>query len=257
MNAVRSAIATCCTRDGKPAYVLYLEIDPKLVDVNAHPQKLEVRFRDSRQIHDFVFRAVERKLAGTKPVVSAVPPAYTSNGHYSQGLPLRAADSGTAGVWAIAEMLRGGGSELNHAEIPYAEDAPAGGAPLGEALAQIHGIYILAQNDHGLVLVDMHARARAGVVRKDESAAGAGGDAVAARAHLGANESRRARCADGAAREWRPRASSSSGSRLKPCRALGAGDAAERDIAALVREVVGDVPPTVPRIISTAPPTGC
>ena len=157
MNAVRLGYRDVLYGGRQPAYVLYLEIDPKLVDVNAHPQKLEVRFRDSRQIHDFVFRAVERQLAGTKPGVSAVPPAYASNGHYSQGLPLRAADGGAPGVWAVAEMLRGGGSEIPHHEIPYGQDAPPGAAPLGEALAQIHGIYILAQNEHGLVLVDMHA----------------------------------------------------------------------------------------------------
>src|SRR6187397_3179252 len=112
MNAVRLGFRDVLYSGRQPAYVLYLEIDPKLVDVNAHPQKLEVRFRDSRQIHDFVFRAVERQLAGTKPGVSAVPPAYASNGHYSQGLPLRAADGGAPGVWAVAEMLRGGGSEI-------------------------------------------------------------------------------------------------------------------------------------------------
>jgi DNA mismatch repair protein MutL len=157
MNAVRLGYRDVLYGGRQPAYVLYLEIDPKLVDVNAHPQKLEVRFRDSRQIHDFVFRAVERRLAGTKPGVSVVPPAYTSNGHYSQGLPLRAADAGVPGVWAVAQMLRGGGSEISPDEIPYERDTAQVATPLGEALAQIHGIYILAQNDHGLVLVDMHA----------------------------------------------------------------------------------------------------
>ncbi|MEJ0087656.1 MAG: DNA mismatch repair endonuclease MutL [Pseudomonadota bacterium] len=160
MNAVRLGYRDVLYGGRQPAYVLYLELDPGLVDVNAHPQKLEVRFRDSRQIHDFVFRAVERKLAGTKPGVSVVPPAIAANGHYSQGLPLRAADGALPGVWAVAEMLRGGGSELKEGEIPYdlpAAAAEPGAAPLGEALAQIHGIYILAQNEHGLVLVDMHA----------------------------------------------------------------------------------------------------
>ena len=164
MNAVRLGYRDVLYGGRQPAYVLYLEIDPKLVDVNAHPQKLEVRFRDSRQIHDFVFRAVERKLAGTRPGASAVSPAYATNDHYAQGLPLHASQGpslrGTdvaPGAWAVAQMLPGGLDARE--EISY--DAPgaaeSAALPLGEALAQIHGIYILAQNDSGLILVDMHA----------------------------------------------------------------------------------------------------
>src|SRR6267142_4048527 len=75
MNAVRVAYRDVLYGGRHAAYVLYLTLDPKLVDVNAHPSKLEVRFRDSRQIHEFVFRAIERVLANTKPDVAAAPAA--------------------------------------------------------------------------------------------------------------------------------------------------------------------------------------
>ncbi|MEO8017572.1 MAG: DNA mismatch repair endonuclease MutL [Pseudomonadota bacterium] len=165
MNAVRLGYRDVLYSGRQPAYVLYLDIDPTLVDVNAHPQKLEVRFRDSRQIHDFVFRAVERKLAGTKPGTSAVPPAYQSGGYQPNtfgtvSMALHSPDAGVpSGTWAIADMLRGSSNEPPPhdplAHDPHPQDA--GPQPLGEALAQVHGIYILAQNNHGLVLVDMHA----------------------------------------------------------------------------------------------------
>ena len=155
MNAVRLGYRDVLYSGRQPAYVLYLDIDPTLVDVNAHPQKLEVRFRDSRQIHDFVFRAVERKLSGTKPGTSAVPPAASPGGHYTQPMPLQTADTApAASVWAVAEMLRGASAGEYE---PPAEPPVHGTQPLGEALAQVHGIYILAQNPQGLVLVDMHA----------------------------------------------------------------------------------------------------
>jgi DNA mismatch repair protein MutL len=161
MNAVRLGYRDVLYSGRQPAYVLYLDIDPALVDVNAHPQKLEVRFRDSRQIHDFVFRAVERKLAGTKPGTSPVPPAYASGGHYTQPMSLQAFDAAQpSGVWAVADLLRGASSDPRpHETASYETEAPAsnGAPPLGEALAQVHGLYILAQNSQGLVLVDMHA----------------------------------------------------------------------------------------------------
>ncbi len=177
MNAVRLGYRDVLYGGRQPAYVLYLEIDPALVDVNAHPQKLEVRFRDSRQIHDFVFRAVERQLAGTKPGVSTAHPAQHGYGPYGnaaygdgsfapQSLALHRAEHAAPGaVWTMADALRG----TSRDPAPFAPE-PAGVASdpapgyeggvrpvLGEALAQIHGIYILAQNDAGLVLVDMHA----------------------------------------------------------------------------------------------------
>ncbi len=155
MNAVRLGYRDVLYSGRQPAYVLHLEIDPALVDVNAHPQKLEVRFRDSRQIHDFVFRAVERKLAGTRPGVSTVAPAWQgASGSAPHTAPYThplALQSAPAGSWAVA------------AALPPMEPPPGSaqqrgnGQPLGEAIAQIHGIYILAHNESGLVLVDMHA----------------------------------------------------------------------------------------------------
>jgi DNA mismatch repair protein MutL len=169
MNAVRLGYRDVLYGGRQPAYVLYLDIDPALVDVNAHPQKLEVRFRDSRQIHDFVFRAVERKLSGTKPGVSVVTPVQANDSHYGGALPLAASRVGSLpAVWAMAGVLRG---VSNDPQPHAAEAAPAADAyavreadansapmpPLGTALAQVHGLYILAQNELGLVLVDMHA----------------------------------------------------------------------------------------------------
>jgi DNA mismatch repair protein MutL len=161
MNAVRLGFRDVLYSGRQPAYVLYLDIEPSLVDVNAHPQKLEVRFRDSRQMHDFVFRAVERKLSGTKPGTSVVPPVHSAGSHYTQPMALHSFDTAAPnGVWAVAEMLRGASNDPRpHEQVSNEHEfAPANGtAPLGEALAQVHGIYILAQNAQGLVLVDMHA----------------------------------------------------------------------------------------------------
>jgi DNA mismatch repair protein MutL len=170
MNAVRLGFRDVLYSGRQPSYVLFLDIDPTLVDVNAHPQKLEVRFRDSRQIHDFVFRAVERQLAGTKPGSGAAAPAFDAATWHAQGqsghgqgghgarftppLGLHAPAGATlAGTWALSAKL----AEVRDTPSPAFEGQGASPQPLGEALAQIHGIYILAQNSHGLVLVDMHA----------------------------------------------------------------------------------------------------
>jgi DNA mismatch repair protein MutL len=162
MNAVRLAYRDVLYHGRHAAYVLYLTLDPKLVDVNAHPAKLEVRFRDSRQIHEFVFRALERALAATRPEASA-PGAVDLGGRgpgegeagraagdfarpHAGGLGLYAA---TRDPWRIAASV---------GEAPAAAAAlPPGDQPLGTALAQLHGAYILAQSREGLILVDMHA----------------------------------------------------------------------------------------------------
>ena len=167
MNAVRLAYRDVLYGGRHAAYVLYLTLDPKLVDVNAHPQKLEVRFRDSRQIHDFVFRALERALADTKPDVAALPAADTSPVLASFGGASRAAPSLSSTLplyepsrspWAVAETVREPPPLFPlRPTTPAVELEPAVEHPLGTALAQLHGIYILAQNRDGLILVDMHA----------------------------------------------------------------------------------------------------
>jgi len=130
-----------------PAWLLYLALDPMQVDVNAHPQKLELRFRDGRGVHDFLFRTVERALAeagqgeaGSAPVSAAArwaaPPAAVA---LALGEP--------SPVFGTAPAQRPGAGPA----------APVADQPLGHAIAQLHGIYIIAQSAEGMVLVDMHA----------------------------------------------------------------------------------------------------
>src|SRR5579872_4253214 len=165
MNAVRVAYRDVLYHGRYPTYVLYLTLDPKLVDVNAHPSKLEVRFRDSRQIHEFVFRALERVLAGTRPDFAAAPAAQADFPPYREStLPF---PTSSRSVWGVIgavrepeastrEMSGGGRRAFGGAGFANASSEEAE-HPLGVALAQLHGVYILAQTPEGLVLVDMHA----------------------------------------------------------------------------------------------------
>ena len=166
-HAIRQAYQDVLYHGRHPAYVLFLELDPAAVDVNVHPTKHEVRFRDSRLVHDFLFRSLHRELADIKPEaqareegVSEPFPAAPATTFSQTALPLRDATPvrETAGEY---RPLAHAAPPQSPAATPeqYAklfgggEEAP----PLGYALAQLHGVYILAQNREGLIIVDMHA----------------------------------------------------------------------------------------------------
>jgi DNA mismatch repair protein MutL len=236
MNAARFAYRDVLYNSRHAAYVLFLTLDPELVDANAHPAKLEVRFRDARQMHEFVFRTLERALAATKPDNAALPaasmrigdssgdeaiglgssigaqgaaypqrekgrpPLDSSRGAYPQAaldMPYSRAYQPSRDPWQLTHAVReddkfapfvtGGVNESDSdADMPRAADSqadeqavertgdaaladtparissqnaspPESVRPLGTALAQLHGVYIVAQDRDGLVLVDMHA----------------------------------------------------------------------------------------------------
>jgi DNA mismatch repair protein MutL len=173
-SAVRQGYRDVLYQARHPAYVLHLALDPELVDVNAHPQKLEVRFRDSRQVHAYVARAVEQALAAgptiaassVRGVLADSPASGSSTSPPTRSLPWgERADTAAAGIggplhWPALAAGPGAVAEARVATAAAAVDlatAPLGSEPLGQAIAQLHGIYILAQNQHGLVIVDAHA----------------------------------------------------------------------------------------------------
>jgi len=163
-HAIRQAYADVLFHGRHPAYVLFLELDPRGVDVNVHPAKHEVRFRESRLVHDFVYRALHAALAETRAgsdatsgIVHPVGGGGWSTPAPQQGaIGLRVGDapSAYAALYAPRDEAAPAASSTS---IPMPADGPGGMPPLGFAVAQLHGIYILAENADGLVVVDMHA----------------------------------------------------------------------------------------------------
>jgi DNA mismatch repair protein MutL len=180
-HAARSAYEDVLHGHRQPVYALYVEMDPARVDVNVHPTKIEVRFRDSREVHQAVRHAAENALAAPRSQGAGQRPAGQFLADATPAGPMNDAQRAARGLgWAQAGMdlpqrqsLRvndfealwpvsdpgqpaaGADPALSASLQPAA--LPPGDWPLGRALAQLQGVYILAENTHGLVIVDMHA----------------------------------------------------------------------------------------------------
>ncbi|MBD9468299.1 DNA mismatch repair endonuclease MutL [Pseudoxanthomonas sp. PXM01] len=172
-HAVKMAYQDVLFHGRQPAYVLFLELDPTRVDVNVHPAKHEVRFRDTRLIHDFVYRTLHEALAETRagalpqdiapsPFAARpsmpVPSAWMPTQQSPLGLNVAEAPAAYAALYAAptAAAMSTGTMAPPSAHAMPADDVD-GVPPLGFAIAQLHGIYILAENADGLIVVDMHA----------------------------------------------------------------------------------------------------
>jgi DNA mismatch repair protein MutL len=173
-HAVRQAYADVLFHGRHPAFVLFLDLDPQGVDVNVHPAKSEVRFRESRLVHDFLYRTLDEALAQTRAGADALQPsALNSQPSYLQpaaenvanfsqwrqsGLGLGVREPLASYAALLGDRVAGNDSPdsvPNSTALPMSDDVDV--PPLGFALAQLGGIYVLAENRQGLVLVDMHA----------------------------------------------------------------------------------------------------
>ena len=184
-HAVRQAYRDVMYHDRHPAFVLYLEIDPALVDVNVHPTKSEVRFRESRMVHDFLFHTLHRALAQARPGGGEAPTRAAAPA--TGAAPLSAAmPAAQHALWqrpdaaALAETVAAYRALTETAVSGTAPGAVGDGGEgdvpsFGYAIAQLKGIYILAENRDGLVVVDMHAAHERITYERMKAARDAGG----------------------------------------------------------------------------------
>lgn len=162
-HAIRQAYRDVMFHGRHPVFVLFLELPAEMVDVNVHPTKHEVRFRDTRRVHDFIFGSLHRALSDIRPQsgapAAAVPyetePVTAAPHPRQSGLVLSSAPSQHTPPGGLTQMIADEAPGWLQQESPAAQedDIP----PLGFAIAQLKGVYVLAQNAQGLVLVDMHA----------------------------------------------------------------------------------------------------
>ena len=161
-SAARLAYQDVMFHGRHAAYLLYLSLDPSGVDVNAHPQKLEVRFRDPRRVHDFLFRSMQSALAQTMPAQSAPGSApsdwLTGASSYARSAEFHQPSlSMSPPAPAYNPVQDGPPRTAPSLDGPSTTQSPLAMPPLGLAVAQLHGIYIVAQSQQGMILVDMHA----------------------------------------------------------------------------------------------------
>jgi len=160
-HAARSAYEDVLHGQRQPVYALYVHIDPARVDVNVHPTKIEVRFRDSREVHQAVRHAVENALAAPRAGTAMAIASTDADRGVPRGASMEwgqppidfAAHSGNR----VSELSALWGEPSTSSAATVSAELPPGDWPLGRAIAQLQGIYILAENQQGLVIVDMHA----------------------------------------------------------------------------------------------------